>query len=304
MRQSRCFYLPPELWARIFTYMSPIDLWVTCRQVSRAMRAEAEREFARNRLKDLTVSAHALGSFPNLREDIDYYCRLLTTGLLQLSTDDERATYHAKIASFPRFEHQSVTEVSLTKNMLFEAVSNSDLHFHRRIHSYEDSQEYAPNPRMSQSIELGPYIIDAPILALDIDYDQMQVSFKWKPLLSEMFGWYENAQRLYGHQLSGLYGSAKDRAELHQGLSGPSSQWTFLSKIRTAELRAPGSIACLERAYICRLRRAHAISGVMPAVDEDSQKDSIETMAPKIQRYLKRMLNRGGEQLYLDFVGP
>ena len=47
MPAASCFHLPAHLWAHILTRLDDdFNVWVTCRQVPRMLRAEAEREFA------------------------------------------------------------------------------------------------------------------------------------------------------------------------------------------------------------------------------------------------------------------
>lgn len=49
-RAPVCPSLSQEIWATILSFVPDLDLWVTCRQVSRTLRVEAEREFRDIRL--------------------------------------------------------------------------------------------------------------------------------------------------------------------------------------------------------------------------------------------------------------
>lgn len=50
---------PVEIWINIVQYVNDLDLWVIYRQVSRALRMEAEPEFDKTRLCNLTIHAVA-----------------------------------------------------------------------------------------------------------------------------------------------------------------------------------------------------------------------------------------------------
>lgn len=43
-------YLPPEVWSNVLSFVDDYSLWKSCRKVSQLFRAEAEREFMRQRL--------------------------------------------------------------------------------------------------------------------------------------------------------------------------------------------------------------------------------------------------------------
>jgi hypothetical protein len=51
-----CRPLLAEIWGQICAHVDDFSLWVACRQVSKMVRDEAGREFARTRLPQLKLA--------------------------------------------------------------------------------------------------------------------------------------------------------------------------------------------------------------------------------------------------------
>jgi len=97
VRTPQCPALPLEMWAHIFTFVDEVNLWVTCRQVSQALRVEAEREIASNRLRHMSIQAHADGCFSVSGTKLDFSVDTVTAGFVGLSADGSLATYTLNI---------------------------------------------------------------------------------------------------------------------------------------------------------------------------------------------------------------
>lgn len=91
-RIPQCPALPLEMWAHIFTFVDEVDLWVTCRQVSRTLRAEAEREFAKNRLQHMEIFIRAYVCLTLFGDEQLVSGEALIKGLLHLSADGAHPT--------------------------------------------------------------------------------------------------------------------------------------------------------------------------------------------------------------------
>jgi hypothetical protein len=88
------------MWAHIFTFVDEIDLWGTCRQVSQALGADAEREFASNRLEHTCIQAVAHGFFVLSGIQYDVYISTTTTRFVYLSAEVCRAIYNFNTTAF------------------------------------------------------------------------------------------------------------------------------------------------------------------------------------------------------------
>ena len=87
-RVPQCPALPLEMWARIFTFVDEVDLWVTCRQVSQALRAEAERESAKNRLQHMQIIFGATAALSLSGAKRMFTTAALVKGFMHLSSND------------------------------------------------------------------------------------------------------------------------------------------------------------------------------------------------------------------------
>jgi hypothetical protein len=68
-----CRPLPADIWGQVLTQVDDFTLWIPCHQISRMIRDEAEREFARTRLSQLKID----WSYRNVtRHGIDYECKV------------------------------------------------------------------------------------------------------------------------------------------------------------------------------------------------------------------------------------
>ena len=71
---------PAEIFIDILRYVNDLELWAVRRQVSRMMRKEAEREFARSRLCNLVINIYARIEH-GMDEDQFISYNVVTTGL-------------------------------------------------------------------------------------------------------------------------------------------------------------------------------------------------------------------------------
>jgi hypothetical protein len=86
--------LPTEVLAQASSNMNDFTLWVVCRRLSRITKAEAEREFATQRLGQLRASFATRDAPSRWSHGISVSLRVLRP----LSADGERALFEAKFS--------------------------------------------------------------------------------------------------------------------------------------------------------------------------------------------------------------
>lgn len=91
MKPPRDIQLPPELWCWVLSYVDDLTLWTSCRRVNKLFRAEAEREFAANRLKYLQIRCFARSSRLYLSALVSHTMDAVADKLV--SVDGGRATF-------------------------------------------------------------------------------------------------------------------------------------------------------------------------------------------------------------------
>lgn len=175
--------LPTELWVQILSHVDEdFTLWVVCRRLSKLIRAEAEREFATQRLGQLCATFE----MRNAQNRWDHGMSVATEDFPGLSLDEDRANFNA---NFWIHEGYPDNEVEYDLEQL---LSNPERSFRSRYTHFV----------MARKFNLGPYCNNIPVPGLQFDHIAGTLSFDLKPFLNNLFGIYALAQRMQGTWLS------------------------------------------------------------------------------------------------------
>lgn len=292
-RTPECPALPLEIWAHIFTFVDEIDLWVACRQVSQALRAEAEREFAKSRLPQLVITARASYWFSPDEHHVSSH--ILIKNLLNISADGTRATYRVALEDHET-DLPGPTERYICEWLRRQALVNSDLLFRHRLYCYSEHpmSDHRNILSVGQAVRIGKHISDAPLPAAKIDVKKKQVSFEWRPFLSHHFNWLTHAQRLRTTPKKATGKTAVKYLRFlsitkGEGLGLTVLEWDQLSRRFRRDHGFEEDLDHLQRAYIARLRRAHTAAGVTFALDDGEKRWLVEPLTRGIRKYLEAM---------------
>jgi hypothetical protein len=199
MKPARDLQLPPELWCLVLSNVDDLTLWTSCRRVNRLFRAEAEREFAANRLKYLQIRSFARSSRRYLSAPV--ITNMDTVADKLVSVDGDRATFLVsifrdcvRVDNSPFDPDMDPTyETPGVYGFIHRSLSNSDRHISARL---------GLEPELEQECYFGDYTLDAPLPNLDFDIQVVgaaestsRISFDWKPLLDGLLSVYAQSQR-------------------------------------------------------------------------------------------------------------
>lgn len=170
--------LPPERWSLVLSYVDDLTLWVVCRQVSRLLRAEAEYEFMRMRLKHLNIHWEMESITRNGREEWAYAVFMRTKGFILASIDDLHATFHIDgVISTLLPQDNGIMEAVLMA--VDELASNDDLVFRTRLPSTMESR---------QVFQSRSYFLDVPLPKFT--NTNRTIGIEWKSFLDAFFSAY------------------------------------------------------------------------------------------------------------------
>ncbi|KAE8844416.1 hypothetical protein PTNB85_02681 [Pyrenophora teres f. teres] len=176
-------HLSVELWAHVLHHLDDdYTLWVTCRQVSRDIRAEAEREFAKARLPHLNliwtfdsdVTRRLYGRYGDKTDELQCFIDDGMRAQFRLFTENERPRtgYTFKQVMEDLTETPDSGELGYLTNILSESV-------------------------VMQTATLGHYANDIYIPGLIFDFEERTLAFEWKAFLDNFYKdtTYVNAQK-------------------------------------------------------------------------------------------------------------
>jgi hypothetical protein len=173
-----CRALLAEIWGHICAHVDVFSLWIACRQVSKMVRAEAEREFARTRLPQLKLGWNCR------RTTQDGVCVNFKAGLgdgntqlIGFSAEGNRAHFRVRIKSYvdiggnhkcyPGHEDR---DMSLVNDALQAALTDTD-----------------PKLLFRPNSILGCFVGVDPLPVLEVDMDAQTCSFGRKAFLDMLF---------------------------------------------------------------------------------------------------------------------
>jgi hypothetical protein len=269
-------YLPAEIWGQVMSYVDNLHLWVVCRQVSKALRSEAEREFAKHRFKNLHIHWDSAEPRAYLSKPAGYTFFASTKHLLSISPDGLRATFSVSMVyQKPACTYQNVhpdpkMDIKSVHKCVHKLLSNFDDDFGLRL---------GQSPELSQVCQLGPYFCDAPIPKLEFELAGGKISFEWKSFLNGFFGVYAHAQDMARHMHCTELDDTAAEDELLQRFYGRKNiTWSD----RQSWVRSYGSglaLGCLQDAYVKRLARFHEAIGVDLKPNLNHKDESFDTIA-------------------------
>lgn len=248
VRAPRCPPLPAETWGEILVNVEDLDLWVICRQVSRTLRLEAEREFARNRLGQLEVTASLSKTMPKKR-GVRLYSR--TTSICKLLGVSIRGVKAVFCARFRNMDERpgalNSIDLRILDRLRRKSISNSDFHYRRR---------HRERSKIKQVVEFGCYWGTVPISGVEVNLEDEAVSFNWKALMNDLLGLYAHVQRLQGRRLDTAVAAEE---ELRERFFCPQNTPLRMGKMYEIAKSFKRGFELdqryLMRAYLARLRR-------------------------------------------------
>lgn len=232
----------------ILSDIDDLALWTSCRRVSKMLRAEAERQFATQRLKQLHTYWNVSGLTRHQPKESKY--TFFASIKRFLSIDDLRVTF--SMAMYYQNEDadgdsdvNNQSKSSGAYGHVHKLLSNEDPHF----------DAGSGNPELSQVCQLGPYFHDVPLHNIAFRLHSDMISFDWKPILNCLFDLYAHTEYL-ARELGGadLSVSAAENELLRRYGNWKTLKWDY----RIFWVCTYGSTWArvqLESAYVERLKR-------------------------------------------------
>lgn len=260
----------------VLTDVDDLTLWSSCRRVSRAFRAEAERLFMTERLQKLHIRWDGSGSMRAHGEEV-LYTFFATTKALQ-PIDSLRATfsvnmqYRSQDPSLAAIGIHRIIELLPPYPVIHPILSNSDRTFAARL---------GKTPSRSQVCQLGPYFSDVPLSNIEINPYGKKVSFDWKRFLDSFYGvWAEARDLAHKKNFNYLDPGAAEEALLRKF----SGRKTISLHEREVWVRSYGIAAgcgAFEEAYVRRLLRFHTHEGIICEPNVDCRRSGYDQKAWK-----------------------
>lgn len=177
--------IPQEIWGLILSFVDDeFTLWVTCRQVSRVFRTEAECEFALTQLPKLSFSSSASCNYSITEHTHCYRCEIFTESLQCFLQDSQEVIYKIKIDSclcdIDNNGRPIAGNYSGNHSSLRETVTG--------LLAYRFPHDIMPQfKRHIHRVELGYYFNDTPLKYTSLDFDNLTLAFRWKPFINDFF---------------------------------------------------------------------------------------------------------------------
>ncbi|KAK0661396.1 hypothetical protein DIS24_g2656 [Lasiodiplodia hormozganensis] len=178
----RCPPLPIEVWVRIISCISNSNViphvWLSCRRVSRAVRAATEEAFLHRHLKPRThIRFRDLGM---VRDSGGWKHYLgLTLEFDRLSEDRTRAIFSNKNAiedDDGDGEEEEEIERALTAR------------WRSAMMLYQGNGDGCRNDLPPYTIAVRQIVNDTELPGLEIDYEKREMSFDWRAMFDKLFG--------------------------------------------------------------------------------------------------------------------
>lgn len=286
---NSCGHLPGEIWGLICAEADDFTLWVVYRQVSKLVRSEAEREFARTRLPELRINLTCSAKIPGLRYT-SKSIPLFPSSTVQrkrdengsmrvdqgvcLGEDGQQARLKLDV-HFP-FEADDVASrymepsdgdllQATADNALKRALEDTDIDIERKTYV---------------STTLGSYTNNNPLFISKMDVRSNECFIDFKSFLCAFYGDYARVGRLLDPQNSyqavlALLATFKDDiTKIVSKYTGPLPMDfdDVLMDIRSG-VRGPEVARLFEQAYFDRVKRSCARRGIqsIPGVKEVMQ---------------------------------
>jgi hypothetical protein len=293
--------LPTEIWGHIFSTVDGLTLWVSCRQVSKMLRSEAEPEFAQTRLPHLQIQWIACVLFDHADSRYDYMSCVSEAGVeemkfMGLEDGGRRVRLRVPVGGdivklfgkdktdFVRLSGNDKTckppDTFWLQDEVAQALERADVNFSSAL------KRSGPTVIMST---LGPFANNNPLPAAKLDLEAKECSFEWKPFLDAFYGDFVSVGKLARPHapvqavLMGIEAAEQDFKRQQLDQASPKGEWieSWINKYGELEDSALASVMA------ARILRAWS-----KAVPENGISTSSETEAEHMAQSLKIVRNR------------
>jgi hypothetical protein len=300
---SNCAALPAELWAFVLNHLDEFEVWMICRNVSKMLRAEAERDFKHHRLPSLRFKwsfsipdvwdqddnlQHCSGgcevdSFDRYSDDgeriflkLRIRCRLYTgADLLNPGANPYHYLYKNEF-------WDERLKAAIKKSLVYSDVRSLCGHGrHAGIYAY-GAQRF---------IFMGFSANEVEVPGLHIDVDRNELSFLWKQFSAAYFmeeAYVRRMRRLSGLRFRGPPTIEELREYKQQRLrndgNSPNAGDFFNGAI---DVIGKANAELYARALNIRSQKAHAKA----SVDEEAPQD-VEMRLRRLRRARRRRLSK------------
>lgn len=180
-----CPPLPFELWVRIISEISNSNLipgvWLSCRHVSRLVRAATEEAFLARHLKKRTrVKFSDLGMTVDRRGKKAFLSLVLQFD--RLSEDRTRVVFKDQ-TSEERLKQRGVYDALLVR-------------WRDAMRLYQGDGDGSRNDLPPYTIAVRQIVNDTELPGLEIDYEKREMSFDWRAMFDMLFGEERYAMKL------------------------------------------------------------------------------------------------------------
>ncbi|GME65408.1 hypothetical protein GTA08_BOTSDO02129 [Neofusicoccum parvum] len=180
-----CPELPFELWVRIISSVSNSNLipslWLSCRRVSRLVRAATEEAFLARHLRPRTrVRFGDLGVTVDRRGRRAYLA--LALRFARLSKDRARAVF-ADATPEERLRDRGVYDALLAR-------------WRDAMRLYQGDGNGCRNDLPPYTVAVRQIVNDTELPGLEIDYERREISFDWRAMFDMFFGEEQHAMNL------------------------------------------------------------------------------------------------------------
>ncbi|KAK8122892.1 hypothetical protein PG984_011562 [Apiospora sp. TS-2023a] len=181
--QHKCPYLPLEVWTRIIGFVTDCHylprVWLNCRRVSHAFKAATEtafisRHFPHTHIEFDVRRKEVLRDVDGNKVGLDD----IVVKFSHLSEDRERAVFVGE-----RAYEEDKTRLSSGRTMYDVLIGN----WRRRLTKYMEDPTIPIN-WPCHMLYVRREVNDTVLPGLQIDFDKVEVSVLWKPMLSMLYG--------------------------------------------------------------------------------------------------------------------
>ncbi|KAL0261830.1 hypothetical protein SLS55_003262 [Diplodia seriata] len=202
----RCPALPVELWIRIISCITNSNViphvWLSCRRVSRCVRAATEEAFLHRHLKPRThVKFRDLGMVPDSAGWKHYLG--LTLEFDRLSEDRTRAVFGNKRRIDDDDEDEEEEEEQ--EQVVEDALT---ARWRAAMKLYQGDGDGCRFDLSPYTITVRQIVNDTELPGLEVDYEGREMSFDWRGMFDRLFGEECYAMKL-NTQLRGDAGESK-----------------------------------------------------------------------------------------------
>ncbi|KAK6860387.1 hypothetical protein PG995_004023 [Apiospora arundinis] len=214
--EPKCPHLPLELWTRIIGYITDCRylprVWLNCRRISHTFKAATETAFITKHLPHTRIefdidNSHTLWGV----EDNRIVADSIFVKFSHLTEDRQRAVFVRESS----YERSKSTQLSSGGNLFDHTIKQ----WRNSMQRYFEEPGYATQgPR--HMLYVRREVNDTTLPGLQVDFENIEVSLLWRPMLSTFYGdaeYLKWAQKVYS-QHNPVDGCVKEMvAQVHAG---------------------------------------------------------------------------------------